>query len=141
MLKDYKLSLLIALVIWVVCLIPVPETPLDNVRFIDKWTHFVMYGTLTFAIWWEYCRSHKRTFNTTNATTAPEASPQHSPFSWFRLSLIGIVLPIIMGCLVEVAQATLTTCRSGDVFDAICNALGVLLAAIISAIAVKVMRL
>lgn len=131
MLKDYKFSLFIATVIWIVCLIPVPETPLDDVRFIDKWTHFVMYGTLTFAIWWEYCRSHKR--------TTPEAPQQRKPFSWRRLSIIGIVLPAVMGCLVEVAQATLTTCRSGDVFDAICNALGVLLAAGISAL-VKVVR-
>lgn len=123
MLKAYKLSFLIALVIWVICLIPVPETPLNHVRFIDKWTHFVMYGSLTFAIWLEYCRSHRQSF------------------SWKKLSIIGIVQPIIMGCLVEVAQATLTTCRSGDVFDAICNALGVLLAAFISVIVLKVVRL
>lgn len=126
MLKAYKLSFLIALVIWVICLIPVPETPLNHFNLIDKWTHFVMYGTLTFSIWWEYCRSHKR--------TAQEASQQRKPFSWQRLTVVGIVLPIVMGCLVEVAQATLTTCRSGDVFDAICNALGVLLAAGISAL-------
>ncbi|MBQ9094517.1 MAG: VanZ family protein [Prevotella sp.] len=109
----YPVSCAIALAIWVVCLIPIPETPLDGVSFIDKWTHFVMYGTLTAAIWVEYDRRHKK------------------DFSWKRLLTGGILCPILMGCLVELAQAYLTTCRSGDVFDALCNALGVLLGAAI----------
>lgn len=109
----YPVSCAIALAIWVVCLIPIPETPLDGVSFIDKWTHFVMYGTLTAAIWVEYGRRHKK------------------DFSWKRLLAGGILSPILMGCLVELAQAYLTTCRSGDVFDALCNALGVLLGAAI----------
>ena len=32
-----------------------------------------------------------------------------------------------MGILIELAQAYLTTCRSGDWFDAVCNSIGVLL--------------
>ena len=52
--KNYPLSSLLVVAIWVVCLIPVPETPLNDVCFIDKWTHFVMYGSLTTVIWFEY---------------------------------------------------------------------------------------
>jgi hypothetical protein len=39
----------------------------------------------------------------------------------------GVFCPIIMGGLIELAQANLTTCRSGDFFDFVCNSLGVLL--------------
>ena len=45
--KNYPLSSLLVVAIWVVCLIPIPETPLSDVNLIDKWTHFVMYGSLT----------------------------------------------------------------------------------------------
>lgn len=89
-------------------MIPVPETPLDDVSFIDKWTHFAMYGTFSAVIWVEYIL-------------------HHDTISWRRLIIIGMVLPVLMGIAVELAQAFLTTYRSGDVFDALCNSLGVLL--------------
>ncbi|MCM1078998.1 MAG: VanZ family protein [Bacteroidales bacterium] len=111
MAKRYPCSIAIAVAIWILCMIPVPETPLDGLSFVDKWTHFVMYGTLTGAIWLEHVRAHK------------------GKSSRKRLLIGGILCPVAMGCLVELAQAYLTTCRSGDVFDAVCNALGVLLGA------------
>lgn len=111
----YPLSSLIVVAIWVVCMIPVPETPLSHVSFIDKWTHFVMYGTLTSTIWIEYAYRH-------NKETRSSA----------RLFVGGFVLPVIMGGLIELAQAYLTTCRSGEFFDFICNSLGVLLGTAVS---------
>lgn len=119
--RNYPLSCLLIIAIWVVCLIPVPETPLSEVRFIDKWTHFVMYGTLTLSIWFEYWRGHRKS----------------KPFQWKSLLLGGMVCPIIMGGLVELAQAYLTTCRSGDVFDALCNSLGVVLGCLIGTLLVR----
>ncbi len=110
--RNYPLTLIVALGIWVVCMIPVPETPLDNVRFIDKWTHFIMYGTLTTVIWVEYVL-------------------HHTTISWRRLLIGGALLPALMGGAVELAQAYLTTCRSGDWLDALCNSFGVLLGVII----------
>lgn len=106
----YPCSLILIVAIWIVCMIPVPETPLDDVRFIDKWTHFIMYGTLTAVIWAEYAL-------------------RHTTIQWRRLMTGGVLLPVVMGGAVELAQAYLTTCRSGDWFDALCNALGVLLGA------------
>ena len=48
LLQRYPLSCVLIVVIWVLCLTPwIPESPLNNVRLIDKWTHLVMYGTLT----------------------------------------------------------------------------------------------
>ena len=33
--------------IWVVCLMPVPETPLANISLFDKWVHMTLYATCT----------------------------------------------------------------------------------------------
>lgn len=121
MVRKYPLSSLLILGIWVVCMIPVPETPLDDVSFIDKWTHFIMYGSLTIVIWWEYTGRHKKS----------------KGFSWNHLLLGGMLCPMTMGGLVELAQAYLTTCRSGDWFDALCNALGTLLGCLIGTLLVR----
>ena len=116
--KKYPISCLLVAVIWVVCMVPVPETPLNEINLIDKWTHFVMYGVLTVVIWWEYKRRHDK-------------------ICWKRLVVGGVLCPVLMGVLVELAQAYLTTCRSGDWFDALCNSMGVMLGAGIAAIKVK----
>lgn len=61
LLKRYRLSSLLVVAIWVLCLTPwLPDTPLSEVSLIDKWTHLVMYGTLTAVIWWEYLRQHAK---------------------------------------------------------------------------------
>ena len=104
--KHYPLTLTLSLLIWVVCLIPIPETPLDEISFIDKWTHFVMYGGLTIVLLWERQKNKK---GNSAALSIPAT----------------LALPIAQGILVEFAQAYLTTCRSGDWFDAVCNTLGV----------------
>ena len=44
--RDYPFSTLCIIVIWILCIIPIPETPLSEVSMIDKWTHLVMYGGL-----------------------------------------------------------------------------------------------
>ena len=50
-LRCYPFSWICVTVIWVLCLIPMPETPLDGISMIDKWTHFVMYGGLCAVVW------------------------------------------------------------------------------------------
>lgn len=110
--KHYPLTLTLSLLIWVVCLIPIPETPLDEISFIDKWTHFVMYGGLTIVLLWERQKNKK---GNSAALSIPAT----------------LALPIAQGILVEFAQAYLTTCRSGDWFDAVCNTLGVFVGAVI----------
>ena len=116
--RNYPLSSLLIVAIWVVCLIPVPETPLNDVNLIDKWTHFVMYGALTSVIWLEYIRKKKK----------------EKTFHWKALLIGGMLCPIIMGGLIELAQAYLTTCRSGDIYDFFCNSLGVVLGCLIGLI-------
>ena len=56
--KKYPISLFLVVAIWIICLIPIPETPLDDVPMIDKWTHFVMYGSLCSVIFAEYANRH-----------------------------------------------------------------------------------
>ena len=99
MLKKYPLSFVLIIVIWVVCLIPVPDTPLSDFDLADKWTHFVMYGVFSFVVCCE-CQS----------------------ISWKT-----ILLPILMGIMVELAQKYLTTCRSGEFADGVANTIGVVL--------------
>ncbi len=112
-LKEQPLSILAIAAVWVVCMIPIPETPLDNVAMIDKWTHFVMYCTIVVCIMAEYGH-RKRTVN------------------WRRLTVGGIVLPVTMGGLVELAQAYLTNgVRSGDWLDFLANSVGVLIGCVI----------
>ena len=163
--KNYPLSSLLVVAIWVVCLIPVPETPLNDVCFIDKWTHFVMYGSLTTVIWFEYLRK-KRPLTRHCVTPSPQgargevcngpltksneqemvtsSSPlgERMPEGQVRghLLLGGVLCPIIMGGLIELAQAYLTTCRSGDFFDFVCNSLGVLLGCLVGLILKAILR-
>ena len=51
LIKTYPLSCCLIVAIWVLCLMPVPETPLSNVKLIDKWAHVSMYAVMCTAIW------------------------------------------------------------------------------------------
>ena len=106
--RKYPLSLLCITLIWVLSLTPFfPETPLDDVAFIDKWTHMVMYGGTCSVIWWEYLHRHKR-------------------IDWLRLMLWAVVGMVMLGGLMELMQAYCTTTRSGEWLDFWADCLGVL---------------
>ena len=106
--RKYPLSLACILLIWILSLTPFfPETPLDNVDFIDKWTHLVMYGGTSVVIWWEYLRCHQ--------------SPSLRPLF---LSMVALML---MGGLLELMQAYCTTTRSGEWLDFWADSIGILL--------------
>lgn len=116
--KKYPISLFLVVVIWIICLIPIPETPLDDVPMIDKWTHFVMYGSLCSVIFAEYAYRHIK----------PNIK---------RLAIGGVLLPIIMGGLIELAQAYCTGGnRSGDWIDWIANSIGVMIGTAIGSLVV-----
>ncbi len=109
--KRYPFSLLLALCIVVVSLVPIPETPLEDIPFYDKWTHFLMYGTLSLVVWWEYLRRGERV-------------------KWTEAVAVAVVAPVVLSGLLELAQAYLTTCRSGDWLDFAANSVGVALASL-----------
>ncbi len=108
--KNYPFSCLCIMAIWVLCLMPVPELPLKNVRFIDKWTHFVMYGGTCGVIWIEYLRQHKK----------PNLK---------KLVLLAWLAPALMSGVIELVQKYCTGGRrSGEWLDFAANSTGATLA-------------
>ena len=114
--RKYPFSVACICLVWILSLLPFfPETPLDNVEFIDKWVHFIMYGGTCLIIWLEYVRKHK----------LPD---YRKLFFWAWLA------PVIMGGVLELMQAYCTTTRNGDLLDFAANSTGVTLAGIVGLI-------
>lgn len=113
MVKRYPLTTVCVIVIWVLCLMPIPETPLNHVRLIDKWTHLVMYGGLCAVIWAEQLRCYHK-------------------LAWPRAIVGAIVVPVLMGGLIEIVQAYCTGGRrSGEWMDWAADSIGVAIGAVI----------
>jgi Na+/melibiose symporter-like transporter len=113
-LRKYPFSMICIAMIWILSLIPFfPETPLDNVEFIDKWVHILMYGCSFIVVWIEYTRKHKH-------------ADYEKLFFWAWLA------PIVMSGVLELLQEYCTGGRrSGDWLDLAANATGVTLAAVV----------
>lgn len=111
--RRYPLSLLCIVLIWYLCIwfLP-PETSLNDVAFIDKWTHFVMYGGTCSVIWYEYLRSHR------------------CPSGW-RLFLLAWLAPVLMSGVIELVQTYCTTNRAGEWLDFAANTTGCTLGAVV----------
>ena len=111
--KKYPLSICCIALVWILSLTPIfPETPFDDVAFIDKWTHLVMYGGTCSVIWIEYLRSHTSLNNR-------------------KLFLWAFLAPILMSGLLELLQEYCTSGhRNGDWLDFAANSLGVTLGAV-----------
>lgn len=114
---DYPLSQLLTVIIWVLCFINVPETPLENITLMDKWTHIAMYLVLGIVIFWENNRKRKR------------AMPPVQEMKKAKVVLWTFVLPALMGGLIEILQANCTGGRrSGDWLDFAADSIGAALA-------------
>ena len=107
MIRKYPFTLALIAVIWVLCLMPIPENPLSHVSMIDKWTHLVMYGTLCLVLWCEF--------------THHGAGRALSIGRWLPLWL----LPVAMSGIIELVQRYCTGgMRSGEWLDFAANSLG-----------------
>ena len=121
-LRRYPISLLLILAITLLSLLPIPDLKVGvDVPLADKWTHMVMYGVLTLAIWFEYKRSHRKN-------------------NVWRLLLFAFLAPIAMGGALELAQAYLTTCRSGEWLDFVANTIGVCIGTVGGLVMIKLKR-
>jgi VanZ family protein len=90
-----------------------PETPFDQVEFIDKWTHLVMYGGTCSVIWWEYLRKHQI-------------------LDGEKIFFYAWLCPVLMSGLLELLQEYCTFGhRNGDWLDFAANTMGVTLGALI----------
>ena len=112
-LTKHPFSCIIVIATWILCFMNIPETPLSNVRFIDKWTHSLIYLVLGISISLEYLRNTKH------------ASPKFIVV-WVWL------LPILMGGLIEILQSNCTNGnRSGEWLDFFADAIGSTIALVI----------
>ena len=111
--KNYPFSLICITLIWILSLTPFfPETPLDNVELADKWAHLVMYGGTFTVLWIEYIR-------------------QHRELDYRKLLFWALIAPIVMSGILELLQEYCTETRTGNWYDLLANAIGVVLAWVI----------
>ena len=112
-LTKHPFSCIIVIATWILCFMNIPETPLSNVRFIDKWTHSLIYLVLGLSLSIEYIRTTKH------------PSPKFI-IIWVCL------LPILMGGLIEILQSNCTNGnRSGEWLDFFADAIGSTIALVI----------
>ena len=116
--RKYPLSLLIIASILFLSLFNPPKTRLDDISNIDKIAHVCMYGGLELVIWIEYLRHHEN-------------------LNWVKILVFGIIAPIALGGLMEIAQMKLTQGRSGELADFIADSVGVLIGAAIGYFAIQ----
>ena len=118
-LTKYPFSCIIVIGTWILCFMTIPETPLNSVRFIDKWTHSLIYLVLGLSISLEYLRNTK------------QPSPKFI-IVWVWL------MPIVMGGLIEVLQSYCTNGnRSGEWLDFFADAIGSTIAVLIGILLVR----
>lgn len=113
LLDSYPLTLAcILLICYLSIFFSPPQTPLDGVAFIDKWTHVVMYGGTCAVFWWEYLRQH---------------NCRASLLTFF----LGWLSFVVASGLIELIQEYLTTNRAGEWLDLAANATGATLGTLI----------
>lgn len=118
-LKRYPIAIILFAIIWYLCFFTPPQTPLDNVKFIDKWVHITMYGGTCTVLWLEYLHIHDK-------------------LNGKKLIIFAVFAPILMSGLIEILQEYCTNGRrDGDWLDFAANSTGVILAAIIGLIVAK----
>ena len=117
--KKYPFSCVLIAVIWYLSLLfNAPETPLDNVPLVDKWVHMVMYGGTFSVLWIEYIRQHQK--------------PDYK-----KLLIWAFIAPIVMSGIIELLQEYCTKTRQGEWTDLLANSIGVVLAAVIGLILLR----
>ena len=118
-LTKYPFSCIIVIGTWILCFMTIPETPLSSVRFIDKWTHSLIYLVLGLSISLEYIRTRKH------------------PSPKFIVVWVWLI-PVIMGGLIEVLQSYCTNGnRSGEWLDFFADAIGSTIAMLIGILLVR----
>jgi len=117
--KKYPFSCVLIAAIWYLSLLfEAPKTPLDNVMLIDKWVHMVMYGGTFTVLWIEYIRQHQQ--------------PDYR-----KLLIWTFIAPIVMSGIIELLQEYCTETRQGEWYDLLANSIGVVLAAIIGLVLLR----
>lgn len=120
LLRKYPITIVMYIVVLYLSFFTPPKVDLGNVRFIDKWTHIVMYAGTCGVMWFEYLRQHNRITEKR------------------KLFLLIWLAPVVFSGIVELLQEYCTGGRrSGDWLDLAANTVGVSLAAIIGLLVAK----
>lgn len=106
--KQYPLSIITIIAILYLSFFKPPQTPISDIKNIDKIVHICMYGGLTLVLWSEHLLRHHKLIKK-------------------HIIIGGVICPVIMSGLIEIGQATLTETRGGDWMDFIANITGVIL--------------
>lgn len=142
-LRHYPLTWLVVVAIHVLCLFPVPETPLNGIAFIDKWTHLVMFGGLSLTFIYEYMCHHgmQGFWGHGKLQRIDLKALRRESFNMHHLRLGALWFPIFLGGWMEVLQATCTGgTRSGDIIDWVADTLGVVIVWIILLLFLRTLR-
>ena len=116
--RKYPLSLLVIAAILFLSLFNPPKTKLDPITGIDKIVHTGMYLGLELILWFEYLRHHEN-------------------LNRVKILIFGIIAPIVLGGLMEIAQMKLTQNRSGEWADFFADIIGVLIGSAIGYFAIQ----
>lgn len=110
-----------SIAIIVASLIPIPDNPpLGDVPLMDKWVHFVMYGGLVFAVWFDrYLQKNKG--------------------KTYLFALVVCVYAASLGGIMEILQG-MTGYRSSEWLDFYADAVGAILATVISVAVHRLLR-
>lgn len=112
LLRKYPLTVVLYIIVMYLSFFTPPKVDLGDVRFIDKWTHIVMYAGTCGVTWIEYLRNHNYSLQKV------------------KLFLLAWLLPVVFSGIIELMQEYCTGGRrSGDWIDLAANAVGVSLAA------------
>lgn len=119
MLKTYLFTVIVTVGVVALSVFPIPEVePLEEVPLIDKWVHFVMYGGLALAAWFDSLRRVRK---------GQGKCAARGRLGW-GVWISAVAYPAALGGLLELVQAYLTTYRSGDWLDFVADCIGVALA-------------
>lgn len=108
-LRNYPFTLVCVCMVGYLCFLKPPSGGPQPMPGLDKVVHFAMYFGTCSTLWWEYSRCHVR-------------------LSARRLAVGAVLLPVLMGGVIELLQLYATTWRGGDVLDFLANTAGVLAA-------------
>ena len=107
-LKKFWLSILVILIIFILSFINTSSLPAPPIVNFDKVVHSILYLGLSGVIFFD--NTHYLRF----------------PITKSRIFFGTFLFPVILGGLIEIMQADLTTYRSGDWFDFLFDVVGAL---------------
>lgn len=115
--KRYPFSLFIILAVVYLSLFRPPSQDILRFPGWDKLVHFCMYCGVSGVLWLEFLLNRRRDKDRVK----------------IKHVVIGaVVLPVVMGGLMEIGQMLLTTYRSGDWLDFLANTSGVMAASLVA---------